>query len=237
MLPAPLQALADKIAGAGNDVQREQLHSILADYDPQIGDDATEAQLRLLLQAVEEDVPFSRRVVTARFSRRLHGVAAVSVGAAVAVAVTLGFQAIAFWLPLALAAALVVLVLGTGRGIRLRSGGRTLSLRSSAWISTGPKALPTVRPLASPPADLVERVRRACSSDAILGAYLYETFDGEHARTTIGLHLRESLPPLGNMGQIAEGLAPEGDGLVYVEVLDPERLAQVRAVTAPIAGE
>ena len=39
------------------------------------------------------------------------------------------------------------------------------------------------------------------------------------------------------MGQIAEGLAPEGDGLVYVEVLDPERLAQVRAVTAPIAGE
>ena len=117
--------------------------------------------------------------------------------AAVAVAVTLGFQAIAFWLPLALAAALVVLVLGTSRGIRLRSGGRTLSLRSSAWISTGPKTLPSVRPLPNPPSDLVERARRACSNDAILGAYLYETFDGEHARPTIGLHLGESLPPLG----------------------------------------
>src|SRR5207248_4140562 len=109
----------------------------------------------------------------------LHGAVAVAVGAAVAVAITLGSQALAFWLPVALAAALVVLTLGTGRGIRLRSGGRRLDLGSRAWISTGPKALPAVRPLANPSPQLVERVRRASSSDAILGAYLYETFDGE----------------------------------------------------------
>ena len=237
MLPARLQVLADKIAGAGNDVQREQLRSILADYDPNVGEEATEAQLRLLLQALEEGVPFSRRVVTARSSRRLHGAVAVAVGAAVAVAITLGSQALAFWLPVALAAALVVLTLGTGRGIRLRSGGRRLDLGSRAWISTGPKALPAVRPLANPSPQLVERVRRASSSDAILGAYLYETFDGEHARPTIGIHLREGLPPIGNVGQIAERLTPGEDGTVYAELLDPKRLAEVRAVTAPIVGE
>src|SRR5205823_10626226 len=221
VLPARLQVLADKIAGAANDVQREQLRSILADYDPNVGEEATEAQLRLLLQAVEEGVPFSRRVVTARSSRRLHGAVAVAVGAAVAVAITLGSQALAFWLPVALAAALVVLTLGTGRGIRLRSGGRRLDLGSRAWISTGPKALPAVRPLANPSPQLVERVRRASSSDAILGAYLYETFDGEHARPTIGIHLREGLPPIGNVGQIAERLTPGEDGTVYAELLDP----------------
>ena len=237
MLPARLQVFADKIAGAGNDVQREQLRSILADYDPNVGEEATEAQLRLLLQAVEEGTPFSRRVVTARFSRRIHGGVAVVVGAAVAGAVTLGLHAIAFVLLLALAAVLVVLTVGTRRGIRLRSGGRTLELGTRAWISTGPKASPAVRPLANPPPELVERIRRGCSSHAILGAYLYETFDGEHARPTIGVHLREGFPPIGDARQVAERLGPGGDGTVYVELLDRKRLAQVRAVTAPITGE
>ena len=239
MLPARLQVFADKIAGAGNDVQREQLRSILADYDPNVGEEATEAQLRLLLQAVEEGTPFSRRVVTARFSRRIHGGGAVVVGAAVAGAVTLGSHAIAiaFVLLVALAAVLVVLTVGTRRGIRLRSGGRTLELSTRAWISTGPKAPRAVRPLANPPPELVERIRRGCSSHAILGAYLYETFDGEHARPTIGVHLREGFPPIGDARQVAERLGPGGDGTVYVELLDRERLAQVRAVTAPITGE
>jgi hypothetical protein len=236
-LPPRLQVLADKIAGAGNAVQREQLRSILADYDPNVGDEATEAQLRLLLQAVEEGTPFSRRVVTARFSPRIHGSVAVAVGAAVAAAITLGSHAIAFALLLALAAVLVVLTVGTRRGIRLRSGGRTLELSTRAWISKSPKALSAVRPLAHPPPELVERVRRTGSNDAIFGAYLYETFDGEHARPTIGLHLREGFPPIGEFGRIAEDLGPAEGGTVYVEVLDPERLAQVRAVAAPVVGE
>jgi hypothetical protein len=237
VLPPRLQVLADKIAGAGNDVQREQLRSILADYDPNVGDDATEAQLRLLLEAVEDGAPFSRRVVTARFSRRIHGGVAVVIGAAVAAAIAFGSHVIALALLLVLAAVLVVLTVGARRGVRLRSGGRTLELGTRAWISKSPKALPEVRPLANPPPALLERVRRAAPNDAVLGAYLYETFDGEQARPTIGLHLREEFPPIGEFRRIAEDLGPAEGGTVYVEVLDPKRLAQVRAVAAPVAGE
>ena len=55
--------------------------------------------------------------------------------------------------------------------------------------------------------------------NGILGAYLYETFDGEHARPRIGVHLREGFPPIGDARQVAERLGPGGDGTVYVELV------------------
>lgn len=66
----------------------------------------------------------------------------------------------------------------------------------------------------------------------IAGAYLYETaVDGE-PQPTLGLHFRGE-------GGVSFALthAPVFGKQLRVEELDDERLAQVRAVAEPIAGE
>jgi hypothetical protein len=227
-LPTHLQTLADRIAGAGDDVQREQLRSIVDDYDPD-SEAATEAQLRLLLQSVDEGSPLTRRVATFRL-RHVHvgTAAAVVIGALVAV----GRWLAPGWTVLALVAVVGVILLvlrqAARRGISFRSGSASIS------ISAGARVRPTgeVRPLPNPPAELVERVRKAVTRSGIAGAYLYETtVDGE-PQPTLGLHFD------GDRGaSFVLSHAPVLGEQLRVEDLDDERLAQVRAVTEPIAGE
>jgi hypothetical protein len=127
-----------------------------------------------------------------------------------------------------LVAVLLVLRRAARRGISLRSGSTSIS------IAAGTRARPTgeVRPLPKPPAELVERVREAVARGGILGAYLYEAVVDGKPQPTLGLHFRGS-------GEASFVLrqAPVLGARLRVEDLDDERLAQVRAVTEPIAGE
>ena len=154
--------------------------------------------------------------------------AAVVVGALVAVGrwFAPGWTAVAFLAVLAVV--LLVARRATGRVISLRSGSKTIS------ISAGRRARPTgeVRPLTDPPTDLVEHVKRAVERSGILGAYLYETIVDGQPQPTLGLHLR-------GQGGVSFALthAPVSGKQLRVEELDEERLAQVRAVTEPVAGE
>jgi hypothetical protein len=226
-LPPHLQTLADRIAGAGDDVQREQLRSIVDEYAPG-SEAATEAELRLLLQSVEEDSSVTQRVTSFRL-RRVH----VGTGVAVVVAalVAVGRWRAPGWTALAIVAvlaALLVLWRAASRGISLRSGSTRIS------FSAGRRAQATgeVRPLPDPPAELVEHVREAVARSGIPGAYLYETIVDGEPQPTLGLHFR-------GKGGVSFALthAPVFGEQLRVEELDDERLAQVRAVTEPIAGE
>jgi hypothetical protein len=227
-LPTHLQTLADRIAGAGDDVQREQLRSIVDDYDPD-SEAATEAQLRLLLQSVDEGSPLTRRVATFRL-RHVH----VGTGAAIVVAaiVVVSRTVAPTWTSIVFLAVLLGVLLLAWRvrkgGISLRSGSTTFSL------TAGARARPTgeVRPLANPPAELVARLRDAVARSGMTGAYLYATVVDGEPQPTLGLHF-------GGDGGASFVLshAPVLGEQLRVEDLDDERLAQVRAVTEPIAGE
>src|SRR5207249_4808719 len=90
---------------------------------------ATEAELRLLLESVDEGSPFTRRLASFRL-RRVH----VGTGAALVIAalVAVGRWFAPGWTALAFAAVLAaVLLVGTraaGRGISLRSGSTSISI-------------------------------------------------------------------------------------------------------------
>jgi hypothetical protein len=227
-LPPRLQTLADRIAGAGNDGQREQLRSIVDEYDGG-SEAATEAELRLLLQSVDEGSPFKRSVTTFRF-RHLHvGTAAALVVAAL---VALGRVFAPAWAALTfvtvLAAASLVLWRAGRRGISFRSGSTTISIAAG----TRARATGEVRPFLNPPPALVERVRKAVARGGITEAYLYESVVDGEPQPTLGLHFRGD-----GAASFVLSHAPVLGQHLRVEQLDDERLEQVRAVTDPIAGE
>jgi len=226
-LPPHLQTLADRIAGAGDDVQREQLRSIVDDYEPE-SEAATEAQLRLLLQSVDEGSPLTRRVTLRIRHVHLGTAAAVCVAAIVVVGRTLAPA----WTSIVFLAVIVGFLL-----LARRAGKRPLTLRSgSTTISfgAGTRARPTgeVRALENPPAELVARLRDGVSRGGVLGAYLYESVVDGKPQPTLGLHFRAH-----DDASFVLSEAPVFGGRLRVEELDDERLAQVRAIAEPIAGE